>query len=272
METPTIFDPYEAAPDVVVLPSFFPIPGMGILPVNAFVLRAREPVLVDTGLVPISDQFVENLCSVIDPADLRWLWLTHTDLDHIGSLHRVLEAAPQSRVVTTFLGVGKMSLSRPLPMDRVFLLNPGQVLDAGDRKLTAFRPPTYDAPETTGFFDPKASALFSADSFGALLEEPAESAAAVGKGALREGMVTWATVDAPWMHSTDRKSFADNLNIIRSLSPDRVLSCHLPAARGMTEELLDVLAEAPSAKPFVGPDQKALEAMSGADVEKATEG
>jgi len=79
METPTIFEPYEAGPDVVVLPSWFPIPGMGILPVNAFVLKAREPVLVDTGLVPLSDLFMEKLSSVIDPADLRWLWLTHTD-------------------------------------------------------------------------------------------------------------------------------------------------------------------------------------------------
>ena len=260
METPTIFEPYEAAQDIVVLPSFFPIPGMGILPVNAFVLKAREPILVDTGLVPLTDPFMDNLSSVIDPVDLRWLWLTHTDQDHIGSLFRVLEAAPQSRVVTSFLGVGKMSLFHPLPMDRVFLLNPGQALDTGDRKLTAIRPPTYDAPETTGFFDPKSSVLFSADCFGALLEDPSESAAAVGKEALREGMVTWATVDAPWMHTTDRKSFEKALDDIRSLSPNTVLSCHLPMARGMTEVLLENLAEAPSAKPFTGPDQKALEA------------
>jgi flavorubredoxin len=262
MKTPTIFDPYEAASDTVVLPSYFPIPGLGILAVNAFVLKASEPVLVDTGLLPLSDQFMDNLASVIDPADLRWLWLTHTDQDHIGSLHRILEAAPGCRVVTTFLGVGKMNLSNPLPMDRVFLLNPGQVLDAGDRKLLALRPPTYDAPETTGFFDQKTSTLFSADCFGALLEEPSESAAAVGKETLREGMVTWATVDAPWIHRTGRTSFRKALDDIRALSAQAVLSCHLPAAQGMTEELLENLAEAPSAKPFVGPDQKALEAMS----------
>ena len=164
--------------------------------------------------------------------------------------------------MTTFLGVGKMNLSNPLPMDRVFLLNPGQVLDAGDRKLLALRPPTYDAPETTGFFDQKTSTLFSADCFGALLEEPSESAAAVGTETLREGMVTWATVDAPWIHRTGRTSFQKALDDIRALSAQAVLSCHLPAAQGMTEELLENLAEAPSAKPFVGPDQKALEAMS----------
>lgn len=264
METPTIFEPYEAAPDIIVLPSWFPIPGMGLLAVNAFVLKGSQPVLVDTGLVPLSDRFMENLSSVIDPADLRWVWLSHTDQDHIGSLFKVMEAAPRSRVVTSFLGVGKMSLFHPLPMERVFLLNPGQVLDVGDRNLTALRPPTYDAPETTGFFDPKGSALFSADCFGALLSQPAESAAAVGKEALTQGIVTWATVDAPWMHTTERKSFDKALADIRALSPDLVLSSHLPLARGMTEELLETLSRAPSAKPFTGPDQKALEEMSGA--------
>jgi hypothetical protein len=77
--------------------------------------------------------------------------------------------------------------------------------------------------------------------------------------------VTWATVDAPWIHTAERKSFDKALTDIRVLSPNLILSSHLPPARGMTEELLEILAEAPSAKPFVGPDQKALEEMSGAD-------
>lgn len=262
MDIPTIFDPYDATPDVTVLPSYFPLPGMGILAVNAFLLKAGEPVLVDTGLSALSDQFMENLTSVIDPADLRWLWLTHTDQDHIGSLHKVMAAAPALKVVTTFLGAGKMMLSNPLPMERTFFLNPGQSLPVGDRSLTALRPPTYDAPETTGFFDPKSSALFSADCFGALLKEPRESAAAVESGTLKEGLVTWATVDAPWMHTTEKKAFAASLDGIRELSPKYIFSSHLPAGRDMTDVLLKMLGEAPMAKPFVGPDQKALAEMA----------
>jgi hypothetical protein len=36
--------------DTSVLPSYFPIPGLGLLPVNAFVVKAQQPVLLDTGL------------------------------------------------------------------------------------------------------------------------------------------------------------------------------------------------------------------------------
>ena len=261
MDTPTMFEPYEAAPDIEILPSYFPIPGLGILPVNAFVLKAAEPVLVDTGLVPLSDQFMEKLASVINPADLRWLWLTHTDQDHIGSLQRILEAAPRLRVITTFLGVGKMSLFQPLPMDRVYLLNPGQSISVGDRILTAVKPPSYDAPETTGFYDPKAAAFFSADCFGALMSEPWENAAGIGTENLRAGSVRWATVDAPWLHTVNKRSFSKTLSRVRELSARFILSAHLPIARDMTEQLLGYLATVPAAEPFVGPDQQALEAM-----------
>ena len=38
-------------------------------------------------------------------------------------------------------------------------------------------------------------------------------------------------------------------------------STHLPPAVGRTPEFLEMLAAAPNADPFVGPDQRALEQM-----------
>lgn len=263
MEKPTMFKNFAAAPDIEVLPSFFPIPGLGIVPVNAFLIRAAEPVLVDTGVAPLSDEFMAQLVKIINPEDLRWLWLTHTDQDHIGSLQPILDAAPRLRVITTYLGVGKMSLFRPLPLDRVYLLNPGQELGVGERTLKAVRPPTYDAPETTGLYDLKSGAFFSADSFGALMSEPAFNAADIEPETLKNGLVTWAKLDSPWLHSTDRRSFADTLESIRKMAPKVILSCHLPPAYGLTDRLLDYMSAAPAGDPFVGPDQRQLEAMLG---------
>ena len=52
---------YKAAPDIDVLTSSFPVPGFGLIPINAFVLHAAEPVLVDTGTVVESDDFMDAL-------------------------------------------------------------------------------------------------------------------------------------------------------------------------------------------------------------------
>ena len=49
---------YHAAPDVDVVTSTAKVGGFGNLAINAFVLHAAEPVLVDTGAVVDSDDFM----------------------------------------------------------------------------------------------------------------------------------------------------------------------------------------------------------------------
>jgi flavorubredoxin len=253
---------YRPAADIDVLTSAFPIPGLGLVPINAFVLHGAEPVLVDTGAVVDVEEFMAALRSIIDPADLKWIWLTHTDFDHIGALHQLLAEHPQLKVITTFLGVGIMSLSAPLPMDRVHLLNPGQKITIGDRTLTAVRPPVFDNPCTTGFFDDRSGAFFSSDCFGALLQAVPDSAADLSDEDLRTGQSLWATIDSPWLHNIDRGALVTELDTIRKMDPTMVLSSHLPAAPSATKErLLASLAAAPTTQRFVGPDQAALEQM-----------
>jgi len=254
---------YKAAADIDVLTSSFPIPGYGVVPINAFVIKGSEPVLVDTGAAVQSAEFMSALRSVIDPADLRWLWLTHTDFDHIGCLPQLLAENPRLKVITTFLGVGIMGLTTsPLPLDRVYLVNPGEKVTVGNRTLTAFKPPVFDNPCTTGFYDEKSAVLFSSDCFGAMLQSVPQNAADLSDADLRDGQVFWATIDSPWLAKVDRGMFARELDSVRRMAPKMVLSSHLPPAPGhMIDRLLASLEAAPGAQPFVGPNQAALEQM-----------
>ena len=254
---------FTAAPGVDVITTTANIPALGSIAINAFVLHGSEPVLVDTGTVAGTREFMATLGSVIDPSDLRWIWLTHTDFDHIGSLAALLQANPKLRVITSFLGVGIMGLSyAPLPMDRVYLVNPGQSVTVGDRRLTAVRPPLFDNPITTGFVDDGSGILFSSDCFGALLPAVPQDAADLDTAELRAGQVLWATIDSPWVHRVDRDAFGHSLDRLREMEPTMVCSSHLPPAPGaMLDVFAGSLAMAPAADPFVGPDHAALEAM-----------
>lgn len=238
-----------------------PIPGLGVLPVSCHVIAAAQPVLVDTGLPALADDTIAALSSILDPADLRWIWLTHCDADHLGALPALLELAPHARIVTSFLGMGKLGMRFAVPPERMHLINPGQALDVGDRRLVAFSPPSYDAPETMGLFDPRSRVLFSSDCFGALLPEMVDDAAAVDPGALAVGLVTWATIDAPWLCGLPERSLATAIEPLRAFGADLVAGAHLPPARGMFETLAGHLLSARAAPRFVGPDQRALEAM-----------
>jgi len=260
MDTPFMAENIPLSHGTTLLPAFMPVPGLGSLAVNAFLVEADQPLLVDTGLAVLGEDFMRQLGSLMDPAALRWIWITHADADHVGNLATLLKVAPEARVVTTFLGMGKMQM-QGLPMDRVHLLNPGQVLDAGDREFRALTPPVYDAPETTGLFDSRSRHLFSSDCFGALLPEPAASAAEVDRVRLREGLVAWAGIDAPWIRQVDRGRLRRALQEMKEYQPDLLLSSHLPPARGMTGQLCDWLELAAEAEPLSAPDQAAFEAM-----------
>jgi flavorubredoxin len=253
--------PRKVTDDIHILPSYFAVPGFGLVPVNAFVLKAKEPVLVDTGLHQDRDEFVDSVRSIIDLEDLRWLWLTHPDQDHVGSLASLLAAAPQLQLVTTFLGYGILSLFETVPLDRLYLLNPGESLDVGDRQLIAFKPPTFDNPATTGFFDSKSKALFSSDCFGGLVQAPADDAESIDSVALRQAQTLWTTIDSPWLHKVDQAKFGRELDVVRAMEPSYILSSHLPPAHSLTATFLTSLAAVPDAEPFVGPNQAALTAM-----------
>lgn len=254
---------FTATPGVDVITTTAAIPALGSIAINAFVLHGTEPVLVDTGTVAGSADFMTALASVMEPSELRWIWLTHTDFDHIGSLSALLDANPKLRVITSFLGVGIMGLSSaPLPMDRVHLVNPGQSVTVGNRRLTAVRPPVYDNPITTGFVEDRSGILFSSDCFGALLPEVPEDAAELDTDALQAGQIRWATIDSPWVHGVDRDAFGHALDRMRAIEPAMVCSSHLPPAPGaMLDLFVESLAMVPVADPFVGPDHAALEAM-----------
>jgi hypothetical protein len=253
--------PYETAPETYVLPTFLPIPGAGVLPVNAYLIRGEQPVLVDTGLGIEQPDFLANLESLIDPREIRWVWLTHDDADHTGSIQRVLEVAPQARLATHALSALRQMTVWPVPLDRVYAMAPGDTLDVGDRKLHAVRPVTFDNPMSLGIFDDRTSTLFSVDSFGAVLPGPSEYAHDYDRTALAQGMIAWATIDSPWVHVADQGRFDQTIERVRSLAPRHILSAHLPPAVDATEQFLGVVSSVPSAEPAVSPNHAMFQQM-----------
>ncbi|MEE4238867.1 MAG: MBL fold metallo-hydrolase [Anderseniella sp.] len=260
-DAPMLLDAQKITDEWSVLPAFFPIPGMGGLAVNSFLLKGPEPVLVDTGLACLGGQFMDALEAEIDLDDLRWIWLSHTDADHIGNLAGILARAPNARVVTSFLGMGKMGMLGH-DVSRVHLLQPGDHLEIAGRRLVPLRPPYYDAPETIGFVDTGSKAFFAADSFGALLPGPADDVSAVEPDVLRDGLVTWASIDAPWLASADRHALGRTLGALDAIDPSIVMSGHLPVMHGDIRSLTRIVHDSWGNGPADGIDPLAAETVA----------
>jgi len=255
--------------ETTMFTSVVPIPTIGNLAVNSYLIRGEEPTLIDAGITPEVPEFDVALRDLIDPSEIRWIFVTHPDRDHVGALGRLLTEAPNATVVTSLVTFGLMSVgSEPIPPERAFLVREGSTHDIGDRTLRAVRPPMFDNPGTLAFLDPKQNILFSADCFGAPLTTPeaalAEDVAAIPDDELAAAQLLWGSVDSPWAHFVDEARFAENLKRFVQDRPEKVLGTHLPPIHGDLDRHVETLTKLPSSTPYVTADQAALEAFMAA--------
>lgn len=152
----------------------------------------------------------------------------------------MLDAAPRARVVTTFIAVGILGCERQIPLDRVYLLNPGQTLDVGDRTLAGYRPPLYDNPATVGFIEDKTGAFFSSDCFGGPMISPdiasAPDVRAAADDDRQAAQLMWAAIDSPWVQNVDLRKFLDSIQTIRVCVAGALLG-HGPARARPCDDL-----------------------------------
>lgn len=254
-------DPYLAAPEVFAIPSHLPIDGEGLLPVNAFLVRAAEPVLVDTGMAKDRGAFENAVFSLVEPAELRWIVLTHDDRDHAGNLREILMAAPNAVLLTNGLALARLGEEWDVPRNRVRLVNPGRTLDLGDRQISLLRPPAYDSPSTLAVYDHHSRALFSADSFGTILPELAQDSSEITERTYLTGMALFTRANAPWTALVDPDRFDRVLDQLRRLRPERVLSAHGPNAVDRTEQLLDTIRQVPAMSPWLPAEDLEVESV-----------
>jgi flavorubredoxin len=162
-EMSTTLSPYQVAPETFVVPWILEAPPVGFFCMNSMVIRGHEPVIVDTGSPLNRDAFLDQVWGIIDPKGVRWIFLSHDDRDHSGNLLQVLDACPNATLLTTWFSIGRMADEWMLPLDRCRFLNDGEQLDAGDRTLSALRPPVFDSTTTRGLFDDSTGVYWSVD-------------------------------------------------------------------------------------------------------------
>lgn len=234
---PTLFPdvpatrPERIAPDTWLIPNLVPSGDGLFLAANSMVIRGREPVIVDTGAPVHRALWIEKAFSVVEPEDVRWIFLSHDDGDHTGALFDVLERCSQATLVTNFFSVERLALEKPaLPLQRMRWLEPGDHLDIGDRVLQLFRPPIFDGPTTRGLFDPKSGAMWIVDSFACLTPGPLDADALSPE--VLASMSGLNSAVSPWHAWLDRDSYGRHVDAVERLGARTVASAHGPVLRG----------------------------------------
>src|SRR6202035_2892537 len=99
------------------------------------VIAGTEPVIVDTGCAVNRTRWLDQAFAIVDPEDIRWVFVSHGDRDHVGNFAAVLDACPHATVVSTSIGMTYMLADGAPPFERVRWVNDGESFDVGDRVL-----------------------------------------------------------------------------------------------------------------------------------------
>jgi len=259
------------APDTWLIPNLAPAGDGLYLPVNSMVIRGRQPVIVDTGAPVHRALWLEKVFSVVDPEDVRWIFLSHDDGDHTGGLLDVLEHCRNATLVTNFFSVERLALEKPaLPLERMRWIEPGGSFDAGDRMLQLFRPPIFDGPTTRGLFDPKTAAMWIVDAF-ACLTPGSLDAQDLPQDLLEQCMPAMNSAVSPWHAWLDRALYGRHIDAIEAFGAKTIASAHGPVLRGqLLDDAFDRLRGLAGAPIIPTPGQALLDQLIAATLVEVT--
>jgi flavorubredoxin len=252
---------YQIHPDAFVIPESLPVPGVGKLPINAMVLRGKQPMILDTLATVHRDVFLEEAFGIVEPKDVRWIFLSHEDRDHSGSIAQTLELCPNAKLVTNFLGLGKLAEEFHIDPRRVHILNDGDSLDIGDRVVTAIRPPLYDSSATTGIWDPESEIYYGADCFGAVTQDVPEYTDELSDSDFEDGYFFMNRANHIWFEHIKPEYIFSAAEKIKSLGAKMLVSGHGPVERRNVDRMCDWIKRVSDMKPVRLPNHEEFEAM-----------
>jgi flavorubredoxin len=260
---PIHLPPLEVGPDTFLLRSAQPAFGAPLtVSMNSLVIRGVEPIVVDTNTRANRDAWLEDLESVVDPGDVRWVFLSHDDDDHTGNLEQVLLRCPGATLVTSWAGTERMGCSFWAPPERVRWVDDGGTIDLPDRTLRVIRPPVYDSPTTRALFDESSGVLWAVDAFATPMPaEPVDTVADLPPELWTEGLAMFHHhALCPWLGLVDHDRYQRRVDAIRAVEPSVVVGAHTPVITGDSiAEAFDLLAALPGIAPPPHPDQRVLE-------------
>jgi flavorubredoxin len=248
--TPTRHEPLEIAPDTFVIHAAH---GEGVAPqvvhMNSMVIRGAEPVVVDTGAPVHREQYLADLFGLVEPEDVRWVFISHEDLDHVGNVEAVMDACPNAVLVSTWFLCERMTVAGlTVPPTRWRWVGDGETLDVGDRTLVAHRPPLYDEPTTRGLFDPTTGVYWGSDAFATPVPAPLRWASELAPEAWEAGFATFHHWNSPWAAMLDEARFAAEVERLERLGIRTIATCHGPTVEEpLVPRALGMLRAVPSA-------------------------
>ncbi|HUX55626.1 MAG TPA: FprA family A-type flavoprotein [Bacteroidales bacterium] len=133
---------------------------------NSYFINAEKKAIVEVAKEKFSETYLAKLRSVINPGEIQYIILNHTEPDHSGSLRILLDLAPSATVVGSGNAIRYLEDIVNVPF-KSLVVKDGDTLDLGNKTLRFISAPNLHWPDSIYTLLVEDKVLFSCDSFGA---------------------------------------------------------------------------------------------------------
>ncbi len=132
---------------------------------NSYFIDADKKTLIETAKDKYEDDYLEKIKSVVNPEEIEYIIMNHTEPDHSGSLKSLLKIAPNATVVGSKTAI--RFLKSMINDDFKHLeIKEGDELDLGNKTIKFYSAMFLHWPDAMYSYLVEDKVLFSCDSFG----------------------------------------------------------------------------------------------------------
>ncbi len=133
---------------------------------NAFLILDEKIVLIDSVKKDFSDELIQNISKIVDPKKIDMVISNHTEMDHSGSLPRIMHLIGEAKpLYCSSMGVKNLSRHFSQKLNYQPIKN-GDTLSIGKRSFTFLETKMLHWPDSMFTYLNEDKILFSSDAFG----------------------------------------------------------------------------------------------------------
>jgi anaerobic nitric oxide reductase flavorubredoxin len=132
---------------------------------NAYLLKTEKPTVIDTVDMQFGREFVEYLSELINPEEIQYIIINHTEPDHSGGLAALASRAPHATIVCTSPAVNELKEMYKLHSRNFLVVKDGDTLDIGGKTLKFKETPYLHTEETMITYCMEDKILYPCDIF-----------------------------------------------------------------------------------------------------------
>jgi len=132
---------------------------------NSYFINAQKKTIVEATKEKFWDIYLEKLKQVVNPAEIEYIVMNHTEPDHSGNAMNLLKIAPHAKIVGTGNVIRYMTDLMNMDFPHI-IVKDGDTLDLGNKTLRFISAPNLHWPDSMFSFLEEDKVLFTCDSFG----------------------------------------------------------------------------------------------------------